>query len=64
MPRGRPRLSSHPMKRIDVRLPQPLYDALRRASDRAHASMQTTARKALIKFLTVEKEKASVVTAS
>jgi hypothetical protein len=52
------------MERMDVRLPKPLHDALRRAAEADATSMQTIARIAICRFLTVKKRQAEQVPAS
>lgn len=51
--RGRPRISEHPNERVDVRLPQPMYDAVcRYAGDRR--SVPAVIRDAIERFLVRE----------
>jgi len=62
--RGRPRLSEHPLERVDVRLPRPLYDALCRAAFADEVSLQKVIRTALCRFLTVKNRQQNTPAAS
>jgi hypothetical protein len=46
--RGRPRLSEHPNTRIELRLPNPAYDALCRVAIQRGIPVATLARRILI----------------